>query len=174
MIRKYTSSFLIILSFVVFFSAFYSLERAWADPVVATIPVGNFPQSLAYDSDNKEMYVTNFEDKTVSAIDTSKNQVVGNPIPVGNQPFGIAYDSDTKEMYMTNVGDDSVSVIDTSKNQVVGNLIPVKLSPVSIAYDSINKEMYVVNDNSNSVSVIDTSTQTVVGNPYLLERYHLV
>jgi len=107
------SSFLILFSFVLLFSTFHSLEKVWADPVIATIPVGNQPSGIAYDLASKEMYVSNFASNTVSVIDTSNNHVIAY-ISVGNKPVTIAYNSHNNNTYVTNVGDNTVSVIDTS------------------------------------------------------------
>ncbi len=38
--------------------------------LVDTVSVGSFPQGVAYDSDNGEMYVSNFDSGTVSVIAT--------------------------------------------------------------------------------------------------------
>ncbi len=97
MIRKYTFSFLTLFSLFVFFSAFYGLEMVWADPVVATISVGSQPQDVAYDSDNREMYVTNGGSNIVSVINTSNHTVIAT-IPVGIGPVGVAYDIDNRDV----------------------------------------------------------------------------
>ncbi len=120
MIRKYTPYFLILVSFVILYSAFYSLEKASrANTVVATITVGDRPSGIAYNPDNHNMYVTNGDPNTVSVIDSSNNRVIDN-ITVGNAPTGIAYNPDNKHMYVTNGEDNTVSVIDTTSNTVIG------------------------------------------------------
>ncbi len=156
------SSFLILYSFVVLFSAFYGLEKVWADPVIATIPVGNDPSGIAYDPASKEMYVSNFASNTVSVINTSSNLIVGNPIPVGKNPEGIAYDPDNMGIYVTISSSNTVSVINTFNNAVVGT-IPVGTAPIDIAYNSDNHYMYVSILGSNAVSVISKNPFAEVG-----------
>ena len=123
------------------------------------------PLNIAYDPENKRMYVVGAGNNTVSVIDTTTNTVVGSPITVGNSPFGIAYDPVNQRMYVTNRGDDTVSVIDTTTNTVVGKPIKVGDLPSGIAYDPVNQRIYVTNLGNNTVSVIDTTTNTVVGSP---------
>jgi YVTN family beta-propeller protein len=92
-------------------STFLRLQNAWADSVIATIPVGTFPQNLAFDSDNGDMYVTNLVSETVSVIDGSTNTVV-KTIDVGRGPQGVAFDSSNGNMYVANGVSNTVSVID--------------------------------------------------------------
>ena len=110
--------------------------------------LGNGPSGIAYDPENKKIYVTNTADDTVSVINTTTNTVVGSPIRVGNVPNDIAYDPENKRMYVVNRDDDTVSVIDTTTNTVIGNPIRVGNIPWGIAYhdQEVNKKkMYVGN-----------------------------
>src|SRR5690242_10513859 len=52
---------------------------ARADSVIATIPVGAHPNSIAFDSANGNLYVTNYLSSTVSVINGATNTVVGSP-----------------------------------------------------------------------------------------------
>jgi thermopsin len=58
--------------------------------VVATVTVGDHPSTVAYDSGNGEVYVTNVVSDDVSVIIGETNAVVAT-VPVGNGPWGIAY-----------------------------------------------------------------------------------
>ena len=78
--------------------------------MVATIPVGNAPNAIAYDSRNGDLYVSSTNDNSVSVIDGSSNTVVAT-IPVGNVPYAITYDPNNGDLYVANYGDNTVSVI---------------------------------------------------------------
>ena len=56
--------------------------------MVATIPVGQFPDGVAITPDGTRAYVAT-ELGTVSVIDTATNTVVAT-IPIGGEPLGIA------------------------------------------------------------------------------------
>ena len=58
------------------------VRKAWADSVIATIPVAS-PLHLAFNPENGDIYVTNLDSDTVFVIDGQTNTVIGNPIPVG-------------------------------------------------------------------------------------------
>ncbi|MDN5845210.1 MAG: YncE family protein [Candidatus Nitrosocosmicus sp.] len=128
-----------------------NLESVWAEEVIDTILVGSEPESIAYNPDNKNIYVTNSGDDTVSIIDNS-NTVI-DTIAVERAPRGIAYNSNNNEMYVTNSGDDTVSVIRSSDNMVIYTITEVD-EPYGIAYNPANQDMYVANNNAGTVSVI--------------------
>jgi len=60
-----------------------------SNTVVATIPVGAFPEGVAITPDGTRAYVTDFVSNTVSVIDTATNTVVVT-IGVGLFPTGAA------------------------------------------------------------------------------------
>ena len=143
-----------------------------SNKVVATIPVGGFPDAVATTPNGTHAYVTNAFDSTVSVIDTASNQVVAT-LPVGVAPNGVAitpkrnhsYDDDDHGhqpfAYVTNGADNTVSVVDTASNTVVAT-IPVGHEPFGVAITSDGTRVYVTNQLDDSVSVIDTSSNTVV------------
>ena len=95
MIKRCIAYVLVLFSILIFSSVFYSLNRAWTYSVIATIPIGNSPRGIAYDSGNKEMYISNSGSNTISVIDTSNYTVVAT-ITVESFPIGVAYDQDNK------------------------------------------------------------------------------
>jgi YVTN family beta-propeller protein len=71
--------------------------------------VGDGPWGVAYDPDNKYVYVVNFLGQTVSVVDQNNNVV--DTIDVGLLPRNIAYNPNNGYMYITNSGSDMVSLI---------------------------------------------------------------
>jgi len=96
---------------------------------VATVKVGKNPWSVAVDSVNKRIYVTNRGDGTVSVINAENNKLI-NTIKVGKEPIGVEADPANGRLYVANHADISVSVIDTTANKVV-NTIKLTLTPES-------------------------------------------
>lgn len=82
----------------------------FADEVVDIIPIGDFPQLLAYNPDNGNMYVANTGSNTVSVIDGDTNTVI-ETIDVRGRPIWVAYNSDNGDIYMTDIFSGSVFVI---------------------------------------------------------------
>lgn len=143
-----------------------------SNTVVATIPVGGFPDGVATTPDGTHAYVTNGFDSTVSVIDTASNTVVAT-IPVGAAPSAVAITPNGTHpneddgrlhqplVYVTNEAENTVSVIDTASNTVV-DTIPVRQEPNGVAITSDGTHAYVTNQLDDSVSVIDTASDTVV------------
>ncbi|MGB6464091.1 MAG: YncE family protein, partial [Nitrosotalea sp.] len=116
-------------------------QTANAITVVATVPVGLGPVSVAYDSGKDEIFVANFASNSVSVISDATNTVVAT-LSVGSNPEGVAYDSGKDEIFVANTGSNSVSVISDATNTVVATL-SVGSAPLSVAYDSGKDEIFV-------------------------------
>jgi YVTN family beta-propeller protein len=144
--------------------------------LVATIPVGGFPEALAITPDGTRVYVTNALDNTVSVIDTATNTVVATISFVTSQdcaqslcfsPFGVAITPDGTRAYVSNTTFSfTVSVIDIATN-TVGATIPSGNAgfPVAVAITPDGTRVYVTTGGAaqgNTVLVIDTATNTVI------------
>ena len=86
--------------------------------VVATIPVGVGPYTVAVDPAGSHVYVANHDpdpvqgDYRVSVLDTASNREVAR-VPVGIAPIGVAVAPSGRRVYVANSASSSVSVIDT-------------------------------------------------------------
>ena len=96
--------------------------------VVATIPVGTNPITVAQSPDGRRLYVTDRGDDRVSVIDTIARAVVAT-IPTGERPVGIVVHPDGSRAYVVHsAGQDYqsctfaclgyVSELDTGSNTV--------------------------------------------------------
>src|SRR5436309_1823259 len=124
---------------------------AWGGSVVGTLPVGNQPYGVGYDSGNGYVYVANYNSNNVSVINGT---TVVASVVVGNNPFGVGYDIGNGYVYVANGGSDTVSVINGTT--VVATVL-VGNAPSGVAYDSGNGYIYVANNGANTVSVIATT-----------------
>jgi len=104
-------------------------------------------------------YITNYDDQTVSVIDTVTNTVT-DTVPVGRDPYGIAVSPDGTKAYVTNQAINTVSIIDIPTKKVTSQ-VKVGNYPWGIAVNPAGTKVYVANCDSNTVSVIDTATNTV-------------
>ncbi|NQE46227.1 hypothetical protein C5S31_09430, partial [ANME-1 cluster archaeon GoMg2] len=109
---------------------------------VATIPVGNYPYGVAFDG--AHIWVTNYNENSVSKIDIVTNAVAA--VPVGTNPRGVAFDGE--HIWVINSGDNSVSKIDIVTNAVV-ETVSVGDNPRGVAFDG--EHIWVINFNANSV-----------------------
>ena len=107
------------------------------------------------------VYTGNYEDSTMSVIDTATNQIVGSPIPTGSGPDSIAITPDGKTLYVTS-GDGDITVVNTSTNQIVTTI--TGLPPLeTIAISPDGKTAYVSSPPEDEVVVIDLQANQAVG-----------
>ena len=180
-IRKNHIHFFILL-FAVSSLLIHSPPEAFAEVegVISTITVGAGPNSIAFDSENNRMYVTNsggswnennpLAGDSISVIDISSYEVIETVTAAGagghgNTPHGIAFDSANNRMYYA-IGnwqyvEEYVSVMNTADNSVSAK-VTVGERPEDIAFDSANNRMYVTNTNDDTVSVINTANNSVI------------
>jgi YVTN family beta-propeller protein len=130
------------------------------DMITPLAAVGKAPQFLAVRPGGSQLYVTNFDDDTVSVV--SGTTVVAT-IPVGDGADGIAFNSNGTRAYVTNFQAGTVSVIDATTNTVI-TTIAVGASPVGVTVSPDGTAVYVATFGTGNVTVIDTASLTVVDN----------
>ena len=137
--------------------------------VIAIVPVGTTPDSVAITADGSKAYVTNFANNEVFIIDlisnaqffTNNGSTSPKTINVGSHPTELEVVGN-EQVYAINSNflNPSVSVIDVNSGRVV-NVIPVGARPEFIAFRPDRKYAYVVNTAAGSISVIDVAKSEV-------------
>ena len=141
---------------------------AWAAQydVIATIPVGNYPNGVAFSPDGTKAYVTNRLGNSVSVIDTNTHTLNASTPTitgyVGWKPTGVAFSPDGTRAYVANnsaaadpTNTDNVSVITTATNSF-DRTISVGDQPSGVAISPDGTKAYVTNGGDDTVSFIDT------------------
>jgi YVTN family beta-propeller protein len=105
-------------------------------------------------------YVTNFEDNTVSVIDTGNHRLLAT-ISGFTSPLGLAMTPDGSKVYVANgTTPGTVSVINTFTNRIA-TTITVGGDPGMVAVSPDGNHVYVTNQSDGTLSVINTSTNNV-------------
>ncbi|WP_149446040.1 Ig-like domain-containing protein [Mycolicibacterium sp. P9-22] len=135
--------------------------------VIATIPVGQAPDGVAFTPDGSRAYVANALSNSVSVINVATDTVIAT-IAVGENPRGVAVNPVSPRVYVTNLLDGTVSVINTNTNTVIAT-IPVGTSAERVAVSGGGSRLYVIGSQTNgsTMSVISTATNTVIAAPKL-------
>jgi len=131
-----------------------ALIDAQTNRLVADVPVGNGPTSIAAGED--AVWVTNAQDRTVSRIDPKTRRVVQR-IPVGSAPSGIAVAAGA--VWVANSLEGTVSRIDPQTNTVVQS-IPVGVTPTAVA--ASRGDVWVTSADERSVTKIDAVSGHVI------------
>gem|GEM_PF-6055262 len=134
---------------------------------IATISVGFFPFDAVLSPDETKLYVTSYEDHTISVIDTVQNSVIHTiekeciPTPVySNCHFaGITISQDGSRLYVAeNIG--AINVFDTNTYQLVAT-IPTIYNQMHLLITPDNSFLYTTSQNS-TITIIDLETNTVL------------
>ncbi|MEC4882908.1 MAG: beta-propeller fold lactonase family protein [Scytonema sp. PMC 1070.18] len=144
-------------------------EKASEEIQLAT---GAVVAGLTVSKDGKTLVAANFENDSVSIVDTQSRQVLqevkfyvpGSNVPTGEFPFDVAIKNTQSgavdKIFVTSQRDDEVLAVDMSTRAVTR--IPVGSQPNKVLLSPDQKLLYVANGNSDSVSVIDTISNRVV------------
>ena len=122
--------------------------------------VGEEPSGVAVSPDGGTVYVTNFQDDSISVIDTTDNSVSSTIRSVGDGPYGIAVAPSGDYLYVSLYLEDKLRVIRTSDNALLEDP-SVGVKPYGVAVSPDGSTVYVANLFGSSVSVVSTSSNTV-------------
>jgi DNA-binding beta-propeller fold protein YncE len=115
--------------------------------VVATIPVGYYPDAVGYDPVTDEVFVSNGGSGNVTALATvaipGVTYAPAVAIPVGGIPVGLAFDPTSGQMEVANLEADSVQSINGSNHAVVGGIDRIAY-PMELAFDPSGNRLFVV------------------------------
>ena len=133
---------------------------------------GAVTAELDVSKDGRTLVAANFENDSISIIDTASRQVVkeikffepGDSIATGEFPFGVAILSDSNgaaaKVYVSSQRDNEVLAVNLANEAITR--IAVGDQPNKILLSSNQRRLYVANGNSDSVSVIDTNRDRTV------------
>lgn len=167
--------YLITIALLLSANQTYSLTP---NAVVATIPVGVTPASLAVTHDSRLAYVANNNNygfpgsDNVTVLDLTNNTVVTTiNDPSFMEPWRIAINASNTRAYVCNSSGTTVSIIDIPTNTVIGTITGFD-GPSGIVITPDGLHAYVNNygtmgggGNGTTVNVVDLVTNMIVGAP---------
>ncbi|MDQ7798475.1 MAG: T9SS type A sorting domain-containing protein, partial [Candidatus Edwardsbacteria bacterium] len=104
----------------------------------ANVTVGNWPSGVAVNRANNKIYVTNYNDSTVTEIDGATNGT--STIKVGVHPEWIAADPVTGKVFVSNSDGSSLSIIDCASRSVKTMSMPS--GPRQVAVNPATGKVY--------------------------------
>ena len=129
--------------------------------VVATVPVGGYPQGVAVNPAGTAVYTANSDTNDVTVIDTATYKTA--TIPAGASPVGAVISPDGTRIYVANCNDavNTVTVIDRATNTVVDKILCGSGS-IALAAHPDGSVIFVVNIFESTVAILSTETHKVV------------
>lgn len=142
------------------------------DTTAASAATGAVVAGIAVSRDGKTLIAANFENDSISIVDTSNRKVLqeiklfvpGGKVATGEFPFDVAIaDNDTgkaTKAFISSQRDDEILAVNLSSKAITR--IAVGSQPNKILLSPDQSRLYVANGNSDSISVIDTNSNKVV------------
>ncbi len=137
------------------------------------LATGAVAAGLAISRDGKTLVVANFEDDSISIVDTASRSVTrevafappGSGLARGEFPFGVAVVSDesgkAKTAYVSSMRDSHVLAVDLAGN-AKPVVIPVGSGPNAVTLSPDGTRLYVADGNSDDIAVVDTQKNATI------------
>jgi YVTN family beta-propeller protein len=135
-----------------------SVVDARTRTVVARVPVGDSPSSLAFDSVGNKVYCGNEQSDEVFVVDCSTDTVVAR-VDVGSFPVGLMFDPLDMKVFCSNASGHSVSVIDALEDSVIAT-IELSGRTCSLAFNPDARRVYC--KAGSTVAVIDARGDSLI------------
>ncbi|CAG7629165.1 YncE family protein [Paenibacillus allorhizosphaerae] len=143
--------------------------------IITTVKTGRLPYNMVVNPRTNRIYITNFQDGTVSVINGRTNRVI-TVIKVGERCDEIAVNSRTNFIYVSTISLSSpngqLAVLNGNTNKMVTK-IKFTGRPSQIVINELSNRIYVTNTVKDTVSVIDgnshafLATEKVGNNPVI-------
>ena len=120
------------------------------------VTVGNRPVAVAVDSVTNQLYVANYDSKTISILNLGNRQEVG-VVALQSSPSRMAIVG--ADLYV--VTENSIAVVDLRLRRVIKNIRNV-VNPADVVASTDQRFAYVVNSGNDNLLVVDTKSRTIV------------
>jgi YVTN family beta-propeller protein len=122
---------------------------------------GLWPKAIAVSADERTAYVSNWESKVVSVIDTASREVTSR-IAMGGIPRGMAFSHDGRFLYVCIYEPGSLVKVDRETNGIVKTITVGSSALRHVVLHPTRDVLYVSDLLHGRVFAIDTATDTVV------------
>jgi YVTN family beta-propeller protein len=114
------------------------------------------------------VYVSNYDNKTVSVIDGKTNTVTAT-IPIRGYPSDVSINPSTNLAYVTDQDNNTMYVLDGKTNKVIAHL-KVGEAPINVSVNPSTNMVYVASTGNlsamtpSTISIIDGKTNSITAN----------
>jgi len=136
-------------------------EQPRGDALLAMLDVGKTPLALALKPDGGEIFAMNYDDGSISEINTSANEV-GEAYFVGTHPVRGLFAADDSTLYVSNFGADSLGVFSADDGQLLPFSPRTGDGPDALAFSRAGDFLFAVDARSGDVAVIRTSSNSLL------------
>jgi len=129
-----------------------TLVDTTSQSVLAEIPVGVDPRTVAVDDTGLRAYTANRGDNTLTVIDLNSMTAIAQ-VSVGRQPYGLVVSPTGDRLYVAEQGDNRVSALSTTTFEVLMTYITGE-RPSGLAISENGRTLYVTHLLYNPITVI--------------------
>jgi YVTN family beta-propeller protein len=128
-----------------------------------TAPTGQFPVHMVNTLDGRTIFVTNFNESSISVIDATTWKLIKN-IQVPNRPHGIVLSPDGRFVYASCYGAHAVAVINVASEQLAATVeLPLASQPYGIGISADGRYVYASDNLTGRLLIVNTRTDTYAG-----------
>jgi YVTN family beta-propeller protein len=128
-----------------------------------TAPTGLFPVHMVNTLDGRTIFVTNFDESSISVIDATTWKRIKN-IPVPDKPHGIVLSPDGRFVYASCYGAHAVAVINVATETLAATIeLPTSSQPYGIGISADGRYVYASDTLTGRLLIINTTTDTYAG-----------
>jgi len=128
-----------------------------------TAPTGQFPVHMVNTLDGRTIFVTNFDESSISVIDATTWKLIKN-IQVPNRPHGIVLSPDGRFVYASCYGAHAVAVMNVATETLVATVeLPVASQPYGIGISADGRYVYASDNLTGRLLIVNTRTDTFAG-----------
>lgn len=128
-----------------------------------TAPTGQFPVHMVNTPDGRTLFVTNFNESSISVINATTWKVI-KKIQVPAKPHGIVLSPDGRSVYASCYGAHAVAVINVATETLAATVeLPVASQPYGIGISADGRYVYASDNLTGRLLIINARTDTYVG-----------
>ena len=133
------------------------VRKDWNETVV---PVGHGSEGFDLSPDQKEIWVANSQDGTISIIDYAAKKVIETLHPDVQSANRLKFTPDGKHVLVSLLGAPDLVILDAATRKVIKRL-PIGTGAAGILIDPTNNRAFVANTPDNKITIIDLTTLTI-------------
>jgi YVTN family beta-propeller protein len=132
-------------------------RKDWNETV---IPVGHGSEGFDLSPDQKEIWVANSQDGTISIIDYAAKKVIATLHPEVRSANRLKFTPDGKLVLVSLLGNPDLVILDAATRKVIKRL-PIGTGAAGILIDPTGNRAFVANTPDNTITLIDLRTLTI-------------
>jgi YVTN family beta-propeller protein len=132
-------------------------RKDWNETVV---PVGHGSEGFDLSPDQKEIWVANAQDGTISIIDYASKKVIETLHADVRSANRLKFTPDGKHVLVSLLGNPDLVILDAASRKVIKRL-PIGTGAAGILIDPTNNRAFVADTPDNTITIIDLNTLTI-------------